>query len=118
MPVIGCGQISSKQWIAGIGDTEHHFANVDRAAKGVYGKAIDGFAKFDVSLENKSFYVYDSIGMCQFSFYKNIKETEAGVRKIVVYSKEDKEFQCVTLSQSYAIVYRYSAQTMSIYKLK
>lgn len=107
-------------WIAGGTNSEHHMENVDRAASGKYGK---GFSEINTIVlptgDHKSFdicaldsskgnYLFDKRAMCK----------EAGVVKYVVYSKKDKEYEYVTVSKDYMIVYKYLKQVMIIYKLE
>lgn len=108
------------RWTAGGTNTEYHFKNAERAAKGIYGKAFQ--EKMTVVLPDGNNRVFDIFAADSlkgnYRFYKNVKSKEPGVTKYLVYAKKEGEYEYVTVSKDYLIIYKYLKQVMVIYKLK
>lgn len=121
IPILSIGQISNQHWIAGGSDNMHHNSNVDRAIKGIYGKAISEktFVSIPDFISSWDFDIFSlEKDKGNYLFHKKISKSGEKPLKFVVYSKKDSEYEYVTVSDSYMIIYQYINQMMVIYKIR
>lgn len=109
-------QVSIGYWVAKGTDATHHYENVYRAYKGIYGKMHE--LETSINIPDGYSYIFDIGKSNNYILIKHKIKTKEGLETFVVFSKKDNEYEYVTSSRGYVILYKFRNEGMVIYRLK